>query len=141
MDKKIRELLYRSFDESLTFEEDRLLKEALRNSKVLQEENKRIAKMRRSVSDSAAQSFRPFFSRRVMRRIEESRVEGKNGEAFFEALVAVFRPVAVGVAVVIVVLLSYNIIKSDRVSLAGAFAEPQLTLEEAFDPTITFAME
>ena len=141
MNKKIRELLYRSFDESLTPEEDHLLREALKNSKELQKEKERISAMRRSVSGSAAQSFKPFFGDRVMRRIEQSRREGKNPDVFFESFLAVFRPIAVGAAVLVIALISYNMIKSNRISLAGAFAEPEVTLEEAYDPTLTFAME
>ena len=105
------------------------------------EEKKRIASMRKAVSGSGAQSFTPFFAERVMQRIQELTPTEKSPDLFIESLIAVFRPIAVGAAVLVIVLLSYNMIKSDRLSLAGAFAEPEVSIEEAFDPTITLAME
>ncbi len=141
MGKDIREILYRSFDESLTPEEDQILQEALEKSKTLREEKESIAIMRQSVSDSAAKSFEPFFAERVMQKIQTSSKIEKGNDPFFESLFNLFRPLALGAAVLTIILLSYNIIKSDRVSLAGAFAEPVVTLEEAFDPALTLALE
>lgn len=141
MNKKDLELLYRSFDDSLTPEEQKQLREALGGSKALRKEKKRIASLRKAVSDHAAESFEPFFAERVMQRIKHSRQAEKSPDLFFESLFAVFRPIAVGAVVLLIILLSYNIIKSDRLSLASAFAEPEVSLEEAFDPTFVFSME
>jgi len=141
MNRKDLELLYRSFDDSLTPEEQKQLREALESSKALREEKKRIASLRKAVSGHAAESFEPFFAERVMRRIKQFRQAEKSPDLFFESLFAVFRPVAVGAVVLLIVLLSYNIIKSDRLSLASAFAEPEVSLAEAFDPTLAFSME
>jgi len=135
------ELLYRSFDDSLTPEEQKQLDEALTHSKALREEKTRIVTMRKAVSGNAARSFKPYFAERVMQRIEKTRQEQTKQDPFFESLLAVFRPVAMGAAVLMIILLTYNMIKSDRLSLAGAFAEPEVTLEEAFDPTTMLAME
>ena len=141
MKEKDLELLYRSFDAPLTPEEQKRLKNALVGSKALRQEKKRIESIRKSVAHSAAHSFKPFFADRVMQRIEKSRQEQTESDPFFESLIAVFRPVAMGAAVLMIVLLTFNMIKSDRLSLAGAFAEPEVTLAEAFDPTLTLAME
>lgn len=141
MNKKDLELLYRSFDGSLTPEEQKQLGEALAGSKALREEKKRIKSLREAISNHAAESFEPFFAERVMQRIERSRQAEKSPDQFFESLFAVFRPVAVGAVVLLIILLSYNMIKSDRLSLASAFAEPEVSLEEAFDPTLAFSME
>ena len=135
------ELLYRSFDDSLTPEEQRQLIDALSNSKALRDEKNRIVTMRKAVSGSAARSFKPFFAERVMQRIENIRQKQTKKDPFFESLLAVFRPVAMGAAILMIILLTYNMIKSDRLSLAGAFAEPEVTLEEAFDPTTMLVME
>ena len=135
------ELLYRSFDDSLTPDEQKQLDEALSNSKALRDEKNRIVSMRKAVSGSAARSFKPFFAERVMQQIQQSHQNAVKQDPFFESLLAVFRPVAMGAAVMMIILLTYNMIKSDRLSLAGAFAEPEVTLEEAFDPTTMLAME
>jgi hypothetical protein len=43
--------------------------------------------------------------------------------------------------VLVIGLVSYNMIRKDRISLAAAFAEPEVTLEEAYDPTLILEME
>ena len=73
MDKRIRELLYRSFDVSLSREEQHRLEEVLSHSKELREEKKQIESMRRAISESPAPSFQPFLAERVMKRIRQSR--------------------------------------------------------------------
>ncbi len=138
MDKRIRKLLYRSFDGSLTPEEQRRLEESLAKSKSLREEKQRIETIRRSVASSTSHTFEPFFAERVMRRIEQKKSQQ---EPFFDALLAVFRPVVVGAVVLVIGLVSYNMIRKDRISLAAAFAEPEVTLEEAYDPTLILEME
>ena len=141
MDKKQRDLLYRSFDDDLTPEAEAQLKQALAESKNLRREKERIAALRQAVSSKAARSFGPHFADRVMQRIGQRTKKETGLETYFDALFSVFRPVVVGAIVLIIVLLSYNIIRSDRLSLAGAFAEPQVTLEEAYDPSIMLSME
>jgi len=138
MNKKILELLYRSFDDVLTPEEQKHLEEALAESVKLQEEKERIAKLRTTISDGATQSFKPFFAEKVIRRIREQKIAQ---ETFFESLIYVFRPVAIAAVVLLITLVSYNLIKSDNISLASAFAEPEISLEQVLEPTLPLAME
>jgi anti-sigma factor RsiW len=138
MNKKMRTLLYRSFDEPLTPKERMRLDEALEKSQALRREKQSIESMRRAAASGAKRAFRPQFSQRVMRRIRQSEI---TEIPFFEALIAEFRPLAIGAAVLVIALLSYNIIRSDQISLASAFAEPEITLEEVYDPTLMLSME
>ena len=138
MNKKMLELLYRSFDDVLTPEEQRQLGEALAKSKELQKEKERIAKLRTTISDSAAQSFKPFFAEKVVRRIREKE---SVQEAFVDSLFHVFRPVAIAIAMLLITLMSYNLIKSDNISLASTFVEPEVSLEQVLEPSLPFAME
>ena len=141
MKEKNLELLYRSFDESLTSNEQTRLENPLKDSKALRQEKKRIESIRQSLIESTVHAFKPHFAERVMQQIEKERQKQTESDPFFESLIAVFRPVAMGAAILMIVLLTFNMIKSDRLSLAGAFAEPEVTLAEAFDPTLTLAME
>ena len=138
MNKKILELLYRSFDDVLKPEEQKQLEKALVESVKLQEEKVRIAQLRTTISDSAAKSFKPFFAEKVIRKIKEQ--EGVQ-ETFFESLMYVFRPVAIAAVVLLITLVSYNLVKSDNISLASAFAEPEIGLEQVLEPTLPLAME
>ena len=138
MNRKILDLLYRSFDDSLTQVEQQRLDQALSDSKELREEQIRITQMRSMISDSSHKSFHPFFAEKVLRRIQE---QGRVAESFFDSLIDVFRPVAIAATILFIVLLSYNLFKSDKISLSSAFAEPEIRLEHALDPTLTLVME
>jgi hypothetical protein len=90
------------------------------------------------ISDSSQQSFHPFFAEKVLRRIRE---QGRAAESFFDSLIDVFRPVAIAATILFIVLLSYNLFKSDKISLASAFAEPEIKLEHSLDPALALVME
>jgi anti-sigma factor RsiW len=141
MNKKVIDLLYRSFDGTLTPREKEELNEALAKSQELREEKERITAMRSAISDSAAISFRPFFAERVMSRIA-SLGEAKNGaQKFFESLQFAFRRVAVVGATAILILLAYNLVKSGHISIAGAFGMPQESLEEILESPFDSTLE
>ncbi|MDZ7261789.1 MAG: hypothetical protein ONB05_06765 [candidate division KSB1 bacterium] len=136
MNKKILDLLYRSFDSKLTKEEQQKLEKALAQSKELQEERARITKMRDVLSSSPAPAFKPFFVERVMRRIWLLAEKEKRQEIFFESLLYLFRRVALAGLLVLLALLSFNWIKSEQVSLSSALALPEITMEEIFVPIL-----
>jgi len=138
MNNELIKLLYRSFDETLTQCEQLQLDDALAQSRELRDERDRIAQMRSTISNSSAPSFQPFFAEKVMRRIREA---DRKQENFFDSLIEVFRPVAIAATILFIVLLSYNLFKSDKVTLASALAEPEFTLEQSLDPTLTLVME
>lgn len=130
IDKKILDLLYRSFDDDLEEKEQNQLAEALKDSEDLRKEKERIEAQRRAVSDSAAQSFKPFFAERVMSRIHALGEKEDTLEAFYESLKAVFRRLAIVGAVVMIALISYNLIIGEGLSPDEAFYVSELTFEE-----------
>jgi len=138
MNRKILDLLYRSFEEDLAPAQQQRLDRALAESEELRAEKHRIAAMRSMISDSSHKAFHPFFADKVLRRIRE---KSRSAESFFDSLIEVFRPVAIAVTILFIVLLSYNLFKSDSKSLASAFAEPEIKLEQALDPTLAWVME
>jgi len=140
MNKKVLELLYRSFDGKLTPGDQKELERALSESKELRREKEKIAAIRSAISASASESFRPFFAQRVMHAIT-STAETKNGlELFFQSLQLAFRRVTVVAATAIFLLLIYNFVKSGDISITGAFGMSQETLvevlESPFDATV-----
>ena len=138
MNSKILELLFHSLDGELTREEQQKLDQALAKSKELREEKERITQMRKVISNSRSQGFHPFFAEKVMRGIREA----KNAqETFWDSLVYVFRPVAFAATILLITLISFNLIKSGNISVASAFAESEITLEQALDPTLSLVME
>ena len=132
-DRKVLELLYRSLDNQLKGKDQKKLDEALEKSEELQREKEEVLTQRRVVADSAGQSFGPFFAERVMTRIE-GLSQKKNGlEAFYESFIAAFRAVAIVSAAVLVLLISYNVIKSDIVPEDELFFVADTTMEEILD--------
>lgn len=132
-DKKTLKLLYRSLDGDLKNKDQNKLDEALEKSEELRKEKERILSQRQAVADSAGQSFGPFFTERVMHRIE-GLGQRKNGlEAFYESFMAAFRKVAIVSAAVLVLLISYNVIKSDIVPEDELFFMADTTMEEILD--------
>ncbi len=138
MKKRIFELLYRSFEEQLSPTEQEQLDRALAESAALRAEKDRIAQLRTMISNSGPRSFRPFFAEKVIRKIRE---QGRSPESFADSLIEVFRPITIAVATVLIFLLGYNLFISEDKSLASALAEPEIKLEQALDPTITWIME
>lgn len=132
------ELLFRSFDGVLSQNEQAQLDDALKKSKKLQDERDRIAQLRFIISKSSSQRFDPFFAEKVMRRLREAET---TQETFWDSLIYVFRPVAIAATILIITLISFNLIKSGDISVASAFAESEITLEQALDPTLSLVME
>ncbi len=128
--RKVLKLLYRSLDGDLKDKDQKKLEEALERSEVLRKEKERALAQRQAVADSAGRSFGPYFAERVMHRIE-GLGQKKNGlEAFYENFMAAFRKVALVSAVVLVLLISYNVIKSDIVPEDELFFVADTTMEE-----------
>ena len=141
MDKKIVHLLYKSFDVALSDLEQKILNRALADSLELRLEKERINKIRNRAARSAAVSFKPFFAERVMQQIKSAKERIEHASDFFESLVYMFRRVALVGVLVSLLILSYNLIRSENFSLSGALGFRNLTIEEAFDPFVEIAME
>ena len=134
MTKKILKLLYRSFDTELTQKDQKRLDDALDNSEELRMERERALAQRQALSESGSQSFTPFFAERVMGKIESIGQTKKNGfELFYETFKAMFQKLAIASAVVLLVLVSYNLIKSDILPQEEIIFASDAAMEEILD--------
>ena len=89
----------------------------------------------RLIQENTDTSFKPFFSARVMNRINASPAAE---ESFTRALAWIFRRVAVAAVIVIVALAVYNISSqhsqgNGRSTLEAALALPAVTIESSID--------
>ena len=141
MDKKILDLLYKSLDHTLSTTEQGKLDQALKTLKDAQLEKKQLLKLRQGIADSKVKSFKPFFADKVMRNISSINNESSMQEDFFNSLFNAFRPIAITATIILIVMMSYNIIRSDNMSLANALAEPEISLEYVFDPVMPLTLE
>ncbi len=85
------------------------------------------------IRENTEDSFKPFFSARVMNRINASPAAE---ESFTRALAWVFRRVAVAAVILIVALAAYNIssqhsLGNGRSTLEAALALPAVTIESS----------
>lgn len=141
MDNKLLDLLYKSFDSSLTSKEREILKKGLTESAALRKEKEKIELMRERLADSKQVSFKPFFAEKIINRIQTDRKQQEQQESVFDSLVTLFRPIAFTTAMILIILLSYNMKKTENYSLAGALGQEQVTLEQVMDPTYMLTME
>lgn len=126
MTDRMLELLYRAFDAELSEQEQVELENALASSPDLLEEKKRVMEMRQLIGEQSAQTFKPFFAARVMRRIRETH------DDFLISLMWAFKRIAVAGAVATVLLIANNIFIEKNQSLDAILGMPQLTLEDTY---------
>ena len=140
MDKKIKELLYRSFDSELSSEERKFLDNALSESEDLRNEKELISSLREKIKTSSTKSFNPGFADRVMKTIRSSK-RSDESEQFFESLSVIFRPIAIAATVLIIIIAGYNMNKTDNYSLEGALGVPEVTVNDVYDPSLALVSE
>ncbi len=140
MDKKLRDLLYRSLDSELSPEEKKLLEQALSQSKQLKQEKEMISSLRKDIKRSKITSFQPYFADRVMENIRSSK-QIDESEQFFESLFVFFRPIAITAAVLIIIIAGYNITTTGYFSIEGALGIPEVTVDDVYDPTLALVTE
>lgn len=135
MNKQIRKLLYRSFDDSLKPTDRQKLEDYLKNSAELRREKEQLRQQREEVANSAIQSFSPGFSQRVMEQIESMGASTPKPTVtdipeFYRSLVTVFRRFVLAGGLAMAVLLVYNLGAGDILPLGDVLALPDLTLQE-----------
>jgi hypothetical protein len=130
MDKKILNLLYRSFDDELNPEEKEQLIEALKGSDELRKEKEQILAQRQALAASSAPSFKPFFPERVMSRIESLKKKKNGFESFHETLLLMFRRFAFLGFAILLLLLIYNLQTGDILSTEDIMFASDFTFEE-----------
>lgn len=134
--KKVLKLLYRSFDTDLSEREQQRLDEALEQSKDLREERELILSRRQVVADSAVKSFRPYFADRVMSQIAAIGDKKDTQESFYDALLFVFRRLAVVGTLVMIGLIFFNVIKGHVIPVDEIFFASDMALEEILNLSI-----
>ena len=140
MDKKLQDLLYRSFDSDLNQKEKKILDEALVHSEELREEKEIITSLRNNIERGKTTSFKPFFADRVMEKIQTSKQVDEN-EQFFESLFVIFRPIAVAAVILIIIIAGYNINTTGQFSIEGVFGVQEVTIDDVYDPTLALVTE
>ena len=142
MNKKIKQLLYRSFDQELTPEERSILDNALSNSEALRIEKNKIENMRAKFANISDSHFQPSFVDKVMFRVQKEKVNTTIGmEEFFDSFLWSFKRFAVGSILIVCLLFLINVLNAGSVTLDSALALPQIDLEKTLVITDLFEEE
>ena len=133
MNKKLLELLYRSFDGELSKKEHTIIMNALESSEELKKEQERIIKIRKNIAVGLNQTFQPPFADKIMRTIRSQKEpQNRQIDEFFNALVLSFRKIAVAGALGALIILTTNFISGGEISLDTALALHNLNIEDAW---------
>jgi hypothetical protein len=124
MNNQLHTLLIRSLDAPLDEKEQAQLREALALTEIRHERD-RFVSLRSMIKETAASTFEPLFVQRLLQRLATAQ------EEFRRWLVWDYRRVVIVGAVFVLLLASYNMARCNSVSLSGAFAQPEYTLEQA----------
>lgn len=130
MNRKILKLLYRSFDDELSAQEQSKLDMALAQNPELQGIKDEISARRKILAEGEAGSFGPYFAERVMSRIR-SGTNTENGLAsLYDAFKTIFRRFVLAGALVLLILFTYNLSIGDKFSAEEAFYASDTTYTE-----------
>ncbi len=124
MDNNLYNLLLRSFDAPLTENEQRQLENALASSEELRTAKDEIITLRLRLQGLKGETFEPFFTGRVMERLNTPPL------SMAEYFVSVFRDVAIGAAVLVIICSAYNISRENTFTLDSALGIHHQTLEQ-----------
>ena len=139
--KKIKRLLYRSLDRELTARERKRLQKALSESEPLRSEMAAIRQMRKGIEQSKEPAFSPGFAERITSQLTPISKVNPFTRSFASELMHSFRPIAVSVCLLIALLAAWNMVNAGEFTISGLFGEPEVTVEEAYDPIITLMWE
>ena len=111
MEKKLLQLLQKSFDSRLSDEERLLLDEGLKDSPELRAEKVRLEQLRNLLGNLPA-SFAPYFAAKVLSKIENLKTEVELNQGIMFA----FKRVAIPMLAAAVVLILFSIFKEGSVA-------------------------
>jgi anti-sigma factor RsiW len=134
MNKRTNDLLYRSLDSPLGDAEQAELERVLKESAALRAEKKRIEKLREVLTHSGEKKFKPFFAERVLQRLALPERRRESEVDFFSSLVFLFRRVAVAAALVCLLMIAYNIIENNGLSMNNLLGFQEYTIEDVWLP-------
>ena len=130
MNEELQLLLLQSLDGRMHEESTRRLEDVLATSNEARSELERLKRLRAAIKESTPSEFRPFFANRVLQNL--AAVE----EEFAQWLRAFFRKAAIAGAVLIVIIMGYNLLQEGTFDLSSALAIPQPTLTQVLDTQI-----
>ena len=124
MDRKLYNVLLHSFDAPLSESDRRLLEDALKASAEFRAMRQEMIDLRSGLRETGHTLFKPFFAERVLARLRSPQ------QSLADYFVSIFRNVAIGAAILVIVFSVYNISRANEFTLDSAIGIHQPTLEQ-----------
>jgi len=112
MENKLLQLLHKSFDSPLRAGEQLLLDEGLKNSGELREEKIRLENLR-NILTNQQYSFGPYFTVKVMNKIDLLKTDGELNQG----IVFAFKRVAIPILAAAIILIAFSIFNTGSFTL------------------------
>ena len=137
--KELENLLYKSFDGSLSKKEQTLLNSGLEQSEELRKLRDQIKDLRDVVQKSKKDSVKPFFEERLLNKLNASSKSDKFGE-WTESFVFSFRRIVFAAVIFLGFLILYNVNQGNFSGIENIFGTYKTPVEYALDPA-TYLLE
>ena len=132
--KKIKKLLYKSLDTTLTTEEAKILNNELQNSIELREEQTQLLNMRKALGESTETSFKIFFEERLSDKLSKLTTLETYFNGWANSVGSSFRKIALSAIIVLIILISYNLNSGNKYSIENLLGTSNTTIVSAFEP-------
>jgi hypothetical protein len=131
---KIRKLLLLSGDRNLTSKEQKILMSARQTNPELAEDEQLLQKIQQNLAGTKQESFEPWFAERTMNRIRQLASQEKHPARLWNGFWPAYSRVIIGAAVILALIVVFNLFTSSEPSLAKAFGITQTPIEAIMDP-------
>jgi len=132
MNRSVYNLLLRSFDVPLTEEEQKRLDAAISASEQFRSTQKELASLRSTLRSREEKKFNPFFAERVLNQLRSPQ------PSVDDYFVSVFRGLATGAALLVLLLSAYNLSQTNAFSVESALGIRHATLDQVLTLEVPF---
>jgi hypothetical protein len=132
--KKLTKLIYKNLDGTLSNKEMEVLKNEWDNSESLKKKYNQILEFREKVSESGIHSFKPLFEERLLDKLSAGKLPEAVSRGWTNSLVVSFHHLALAAAIILILLITYNLESGNYYSFQNLFGTSQSSIELAFDP-------
>ena len=138
---KIRKLLLLSGDRNLTSKEQKILMSARQTNPELAEDEQLLQKIQQNLAGTKQESLEPWFAERTMNRIRQLASLEKRPARLWNGFWPAYSRVIIGAAVILALIVVFNLFTSSEPSLAKAFGITQTPIESIMDPIAYLILE
>ncbi|HPC35047.1 MAG TPA: hypothetical protein P5268_01865 [Candidatus Marinimicrobia bacterium] len=131
---KIRKLLLQSGDRNLTAREQKILASARQTNPELAEDEQLLQKIQQNLTNTKQESFGPWFAEKTMSRIHQLASQEKRPARLWNGFWPAYSRVIIGAAVILTLIVVFNLFTSSEPNLAKAFGITQTPIEAIMDP-------